>query len=102
MPQRGPRLQTIDAKYNAVGLRVRQQRERLGITRNDLCGRIADVTDGRWIPDFWEVGKIERQSRMVTDVELLALAQALSIEPCWLLVGNGKKPTDVKEAEGKS
>ena len=53
-----------------------------------LCGRVAEVTGGNWVPDRFEISSIERRTRMVTDLEVHALAAALSVSPCWLLAGD--------------
>jgi transcriptional regulator with XRE-family HTH domain len=84
-----PRLRSPDGKLNQVHTRVRERRDTLGITQDALCGRIARLTDGGWNPDRMEVYRIEAGMRIVSDLELLALARALECSAAWLLVGNG-------------
>ena len=87
MPRGSPRLRTSDQKKNQIGQRVRHRRARLRITQDALCARLADVTSGGWIPDRKEVFRIEDGQRIVSDLETLALAEALECSPCWLLTG---------------
>ena len=70
---------------NVIGPRVKQRREEIGITLDMACARIAGATDGRWIPEARDLHKIEVQVRIVSDIELLALAEALECSPLWLL-----------------
>lgn len=58
---------------NQIGERVQLRRDVLHDTQDALCARIATVAHG---------------ARIVTDLELLALAQALDCSPCWLLLGD--------------
>ena len=88
MPQGGPRLRATDERKNQVGVRVQERRVALGITRDALTGRLAYVTDGRWSPALQEVLRIENGRRLVSDVEVIALAQALGCGACWLLLGD--------------
>jgi transcriptional regulator with XRE-family HTH domain len=87
MPQGGPRLRAKDGRLNRVGGRVRVRRKDLGMQQRELLGRLADVTDGGWNPTPQEVLRIENGTRIVTDTEVVALAEALGCDPCWLLVG---------------
>ena len=86
MPQGGPRLRAKDGKLNRVGGRVKKRRQELKMRQLSLLGRLADVTDGLWNPTPQEVLRIENGTRTVTDTEVVALAQALDCDPCWLLV----------------
>jgi transcriptional regulator with XRE-family HTH domain len=86
MPQGGPRLRAKDGKLNRVGGRVRQRRKELKMQQKSLLGRLADVTDGGWNPTPQEVLRIENGTRIVTDTEVVALAQALECDPCRLLI----------------
>ena len=73
---------------NQIADRLRQRRRALKMTQDRLCGRLSDVTDGRWIADRQEIFRIEAGGRIVSDVELVALAHALECTPCWLLLGD--------------
>ena len=87
MPRGFPRLRTEDQKVNQVGSRVRERRVNLKLTQDNLCARIAEITDGGWIPDRREIYRIEDGRRIVSDLEILALAQVLGCSACWLLIG---------------
>jgi transcriptional regulator with XRE-family HTH domain len=87
MPLGGPRLRAGDGRSNRCGERVKERRRGLKLNQEQLCARLEDMTDGAWAPDRLEVLRIERGSRIVSDVEVVALAQALECEACWLLLG---------------
>lgn len=87
MPLGGERLRTEDGRSNRSGTRVRERRQAMQLKQEMLSARIADVTDGAWSPDRLEVLRIEQGTRTVTDVELIALAEALECDPCFLLLG---------------
>ena len=44
--------------------------------------------NGDWNPTPQEALRIKNGSRLVTDVEVVALAQAPECDPCWLLVND--------------
>jgi transcriptional regulator with XRE-family HTH domain len=85
MPLGGPRLRTTENRSNQSGLRIREKRQELKLGQDALCGRIALVTSGNWIPDRLEVMRIEQGTRLVSDLELLALAASLECSPLYLL-----------------
>lgn len=58
------------------------------ITQDALCARIAQVTNGKWIPDRQEIYRIEDGRRIVSDLEILALATVLECSASWLLIGD--------------
>lgn len=90
MPRGAPRLRTPDNKINQLGGRVREQRAASKLTQDGLCARLAFVTGGAWNADEQEIFRIEKGVRIVSDLELLALARALDCDPCWLLLGTGE------------
>ena len=90
--QKRLRLPASKANANSVGFRVREGREAGDWGQDALCGRVAEVTNGNWVPDRFEISSIERRLRMVTDLEVHALAAALSVSPCWLLTGDVDEP----------
>ena len=67
---------------NLVGPRVRQARLERGLTQAQLAARLqsAGFSLGRA-----SVSKIESRIREVDDRELVALSDALSVSPAWLL-----------------
>lgn len=81
-----PRLETGES--NLVGPRVRERRVELGLTHDAVCGRLAYFTNGRWIPNRQDIYKIEAQVRTCTDIEIVAIAEALGASAAWLLIGN--------------
>ena len=88
MPQQIGRALGVIGK----GQRVRERRLALKLNQDQLCARVADVTEGAWVPDRLEVLRIERGTRGVFDVELVALAEALGCDACWLLLGEPEPP----------
>lgn len=87
MPRGGPRLRTANGDMNGIGLRVRSRRHELRLEQDDLCARIARVTDGMWNPAWQDISRVENGSRTTTDLEVVAFAKALECSPCWLLTG---------------
>lgn len=87
MPREDPRLRAADGKKNQIGQRVKERSRRLGLTANALCARLASATAGEWNPGRQEIVKLMSGRRQVLDVEVVALAQVLDLDPCWLLLG---------------
>lgn len=50
MPRGGRRLRTEDGMMNGVGLRIKERRHQLGLEQDELCARIARLTNGGWNP----------------------------------------------------
>lgn len=88
MPRGGPRLRTRDRKLNQVGPRVRERRHILKLEQDAVCARIARATEGEWNPAWQDLSRIENGARLVSDLEVLALADALECGACWLLTGD--------------
>lgn len=98
MPKAAPRLRPDDHDpndhrkkdyANLIGPRVKERRETLGLTQNQLTARIALETNGRWNPTDQEVTQIERRRRMVIDTEIVVLAACLGVSVGWLMTGEG-------------
>lgn len=87
MPRGAPKLRAEDGRKNQVGERVRQRRMELELTQDALNGRLAHQSGGRWNPSMQEILHIENGTRIVSDVEIIALAHALDCSACWLLLG---------------
>ncbi|HLK55237.1 MAG TPA: hypothetical protein VKU00_01655 [Chthonomonadaceae bacterium] len=98
MARGAPRLRTPDGKVNQVAPRVRGRRMELKLTQDLLCARLATVTDGGWNADRMEIYRIESGDRIVSDLEILALAQALECTPLWLLLGE-ETPSHLKAVD---
>ncbi|MGI8856724.1 MAG: helix-turn-helix domain-containing protein [Thermomicrobiales bacterium] len=75
----------MNQKRNIVGPQVRKARERVRppLTQQNLSARLE--VRGVHI-DRAGISKIETGIRIVTDVELFALADALSVAVQWLLI----------------
>lgn len=97
MPRGSPRLRTADDQLNQVGLRVRARRMEMKLTQDALCGRLAHATLGAWIADRRDIFRIEDGRRIVSDLELFALAGALDCDVCWLLRGEGPHQLEFKQ-----
>ena len=91
MPRGNPRLRTRDGKINQIGLRVRAAREEENLRQDELCARLAHTTNGEWNPGWQDISRIENGARMVSDMEILVLAECLGRKPAWLLTG---EPTE--------
>jgi hypothetical protein len=88
---RGPqKVRDEHGRMNQISGRMQQRRLELELTQDGLCGRIADVTGGRWNPSRKDVGRCETGTRIVSDIEMLFLAEALACDPCWLFLGDRK------------
>jgi hypothetical protein len=74
---RGPVRLKYKNRMNQSGYRISVRRIELGLTQSMLCGRIADLTSASWNPTEGDIGRIERGTRIVSDIELAILAKAL-------------------------
>ena len=88
MSSRASRLLTSDGLKNQIGDKCHRRRMGLRLSQDGLCGRLATVTDGGWIADRREIGRIENGSRYVTTLELEALARALDVTVAWVMAGD--------------
>jgi transcriptional regulator with XRE-family HTH domain len=70
---------------NRVGIRVKERRKELRWNQDTLCARLAVATGGVWNPEWRDIVRIETGTRKVSDLELLALANALECAAVWLL-----------------
>lgn len=85
MPRGNPRLRTDDGHQNLIGPRVQTRRKELKLTQEALCARLALQTNGQWNPSPGDIYRIQTQSRIVSDLELVALAKVLDCDILWLL-----------------
>ena len=71
-------------RRNLVGSRIRQARlaEKPKVTLADLSARLEVLGVSLSVSS---IAKIERGERIVTDVQLVALAKALKVSVLWLL-----------------
>jgi transcriptional regulator with XRE-family HTH domain len=90
---RGPqKVRDAQGRMNQIYERMQERRKGLELTQDQLCGRIAAVTDGVWNPSRKDIGRCETGTRIISDIELLYLAKALECDPCWLFLGD--RPDD--------
>lgn len=87
MPKGDTRLRAENGHLNQIAERVKERRRAMRLTQDGLCGRLAYVTGGKWNAERQEIVRIEAGGRIVSDVELIALARALDCSPCWMLLG---------------
>ncbi len=69
-------------KCNICGLRVREAREKLKLSQDQLAARLQ--TEGLGVNQN-SVSRIETGKRIVADFELATLAKVLSVDVNWLL-----------------
>lgn len=67
---------------NLIGPRLREARTKKGLTQKDLSEKLE--THAIYI-DRASISKIEKQKRIVTDLELVALSKILNVSVNWLL-----------------
>jgi transcriptional regulator with XRE-family HTH domain len=85
MPRGAPRLRKAGGHQNAVGARVKARRKELKLSQDALCARLALRTSGGWSPTEADIYRIERHTRIISDLELVALCAALECDLLWLL-----------------
>ena len=83
MTQR-PQIRGSPPPTNLIGPQVRWMRERLGLTQDELAGRLSRY--GLEL-DYVKIGQIENGKRRVVDWELVGFARALGVSVNWLLCG---------------
>ena len=81
------RLLKLDGKCNTCGDRVRIARNRAGLSQEQLAARVQ--LDGYSLTQK-AVSRIEAGTRVVPDYEIPLLADALNVDPLWLLGIDGK------------
>ena len=76
------RLLTLNGKYNTCGPQVRTAREKAGLSQEQLAARVQ--LKGHSLTQK-AISRIETGSRVVPDFEIPLLADALHVNPLWLL-----------------
>ena len=76
------RLLTLDGRCNYCGERVREARERSGLSQEQLAAKIQ--LNGHAVTQK-AISRIEAGARIVPDYEIPLLARALNVDPLWLL-----------------
>lgn len=93
MPHGSPRIRLADGRMNLIGARLRQWRRQKHMTQDRLCGAVARVTEGAWIPTRHDIYRIEAGTRTVSDAEAVALAAGLGCGLMWLICGTDVEPS---------
>ncbi len=88
MPHGSPRIRFADGTMNLVGRRLKKWRQQA-----QLCGIVADVTEGAWMPTRHDIYRVETGTRTVSDAELIALAAGLECSFVWLVCGMETEPS---------
>jgi transcriptional regulator with XRE-family HTH domain len=89
------RAPIMDSRNNNLcGKRIRYARARAEMSQTELCAALSvdhniEITQN-------VVSKIENGIRTVNDIELVALAQALNVTPCFLLYGEERPCAQIK------
>ena len=76
------KLQKAEGRANSAGIRIRQRREALGLSQEQLAARAQ--LEGLNITQK-AVSRIETGDRVVPDYELPVLARILTVTVDWLL-----------------
>lgn len=76
------RLLKLNGKCNACGDRVREAREKKGLSQEQLAAKVQ--LSGHALTQK-AISRIESGQRIVPDFEILLLANALNVAPLWLL-----------------
>lgn len=80
MPRPPIRIRTKNNKMNLVGESIKVVRRKDNLSQDQLCGRISEATGGMWGPTPDDIYRIETGTRIVSDLELIAIAAALNTE----------------------
>ena len=76
------RLLTLNGRCNACGDKVREAREKRGLSQEQLAAKIQ--LSGHALTQK-AISRIESGQRIVPDFEIPLLANALCVDPLWLL-----------------
>ena len=76
------RLLTVNGKCNICGERVRLARECCGLSQEELAAKIQ--LNGHSLTQK-AISRIETGQRIVADYEISLLANALKVDPLWLI-----------------
>ncbi len=79
---------------NLCGKRIRYARARIEMSQTDLCAVLSVDHDIEISQDV--ISKIENGIRAVNDIELVAIAQALNVTPCFLLYGEERACANIR------
>jgi len=96
------RIRTEDGRYNQIGLRVTERRTALDLSKSELARRIGKSSRGRWVVSRLVVFEIEIGIRIVSDLEIIQLANALDCDPKWLFLGGTSDGVSLGETTGVS
>jgi len=93
MPHGSPRIRLASGSMNLIGSRLKERRQQARVTQDRLCGQVAYLTEGAWVPTRHDIYRIEAGTRTVSDAEIIALAAGLDCSLVWLVCGTEKEPS---------
>ena len=93
MPQGSPRIRLANGRMNLLGSRLKRRRKDTRVTQDNLCGQVAYITEGAWLPTRHDIYRIEAGTRTVSDAEIIALAAVLGCSLAWLVCGTEPEPS---------
>lgn len=93
MPHGSPRIRLANGSMNLIGSRLKSRRQQTHVTQDKLCGQVAYITEGAWVPTRHDIYRIESGTRTVSDAEIVALAAGLGCSLVWLVCGTVTEPS---------
>ena len=96
MPRGPQRIRTPEGKLNGISERVREAREAAALTQTELAARVGSLSE--WNPSREDINRVERGTRIVSDLECSVLALALGCDAAWLILNK----TERAEAANKA
>ena len=87
MPRGPKRLRTPDGKLSAIGERLQQLRVEKNLTQEELAARIGVIAN--WTPLRESLNQMLRGERIIGDLEVCVIADAIECNPVWLMFGYG-------------
>ena len=97
MPHGSPRIRLANGRMNLIGSRLKRGRLDARITQDKLCGQLAYITEGAWVPTRHDIYRIEAGIRTVSDAEIISLAGVLGCSLVWLICGMETEPLSMND-----
>ncbi len=79
------RLRTKEGLLNQIGPQLRRIMDSRSFTNDDVCIAVSTVTKGEWVMQPIDVTHLLSGRRIVSSVELIAMAKALEVRASVLL-----------------
>jgi len=73
----------MDENRNAIGIYIRESREKKGVTQMELSARL-EVREIYLSAS--SIGKIENGTRPINDLQIIGIAEALQVKPEWFFM----------------